>query len=186
MPLDKFAQIKRFPDPVLNTTTGHYKPFSEVYGTATSEDDRPSIKEKKRALLHASIQNVRNSGLMLLCEECGMWRLVYSKKKLTKTEAKKLNAAFDGLSFSCGSPLNDLDLDDGLLSEVYVQDLRCGEPVEPLYYAADFEDIYVCIAVKRFQVVLQTRSTTHSVRNAWEKKKRYQGRKTRRTDCLTY
>ena len=62
---------------------------------------------------------------------------------LTKTEAKKLNATLDGLSFSCGSPLQDLDMDHAILSEVYVQDLQCSEPVEPLYYAASFKDICV-------------------------------------------
>ena len=86
-----------------------------------------------------------------LCEECGMWRLVYAKRKLTKVEASKLNAALDGLSFSCGSPLQDLDLEDCIQSEVYVQDLQCGEPVEPLYYAANFQDIcvYCCEEVTR-------------------------------------
>ena len=34
-------------------------------------------------------------------------------------------------------------MDDAILSEVYVQDLQCGEPVEPHYYVATFEDICV-------------------------------------------
>lgn len=55
----------------------------------------------------------------------------------------KVNAALDGLSFSCGSPSQDLDLEDNILSEIYVQDLHCGDPVEPLYYSANFQDICV-------------------------------------------
>ena len=74
--------------------------------------------------MHVSIQKVQNSGLMLLCEECGMWQLVYAKRKLTKAEASKLHAALDGLGFSCGSPLQDLDLETCIQSEVYVQDLH--------------------------------------------------------------
>ena len=72
MPSEEFGKIKRFPDPVLDTDNCHYKPFGEVYGTVTTEDHRPSKSEKrKRVPLHASLQNVKNSGLMLLCEECG-------------------------------------------------------------------------------------------------------------------
>ena len=40
-------------------------------------------------------------------------------------------------------PLQDLDLDNNILSEVYVQDLQCGVHGEPLLYAADYQDIYV-------------------------------------------
>ena len=73
MPSEEFGKIKRFPDPVLDTDTCYYKPLVEVYGTVATEDHCPSKGEKKkRAPLHASLQNVKNSGLMLLCEECGM------------------------------------------------------------------------------------------------------------------
>ena len=62
---------------------------------------------------------------------------------------KSCNATLNGLSFSCGSPLQDLDMDDAILSEVYVQDLQCGEPVEPhYYYAANFKDIYLCLLLR--------------------------------------
>ena len=75
MPLDDLSKIKRFPD--------------EVYGTETTEGDRPSSSEKKKiAPLHATLQNVKNSGLVLLCDECEMWRQVYAKRKLTKVEVK--------------------------------------------------------------------------------------------------
>ena len=74
-----------------------------------------------------------------------MWNVepCLCQEKVTKAEMKKLNSALDGLSFSCGAPLKDLELDDSLSEVVYVQDLQCGDPVEPLYYAADFEDICV-------------------------------------------
>ena len=52
-------------------------------------------------------------------------------------------STFVGLSFSYGSRLQDLNLDDNILSEVYVQDLSCCDPVEPLYYAADYQDICI-------------------------------------------
>lgn len=143
MPAEEFAKIKEFPDPVPNDS-GHYKTFGEVYGTVTTEDHRPSKAEKrKKVSLHASVQNIKHSGIMLMCEEYRMWRLVYARRKLKKNEVRKLNAALDGLRFSCGSLLQDLDLEDDILSEVYVQDLQCIDPVEPLYYAAELQDICV-------------------------------------------
>ena len=113
MPSEDFYKIKTFPDPVFNKDTGHYKGFTEVYGKEISEDDRPS-KKRKRAQLHASLTNVKNCGLMLCCDECGMWRLIYAQRRLSKAETKKLNSTLDGLSFSCGAPLKDLELDDSL------------------------------------------------------------------------
>ena len=41
---------------------------------------------------------------MLECEECGMWRLIYAKTKLTKVQRNILQTALDGMSFSCGAP----------------------------------------------------------------------------------
>lgn len=68
-PAEELVKIKMFPDPVPNDT-GHYKSFSEVYGTATTEDHRPSkIEKQKKAPLHASVQNVTNSRIMHLWEE---------------------------------------------------------------------------------------------------------------------
>ena len=52
-----------------------------------------------------------------------MWHVApgfYAERKLTKKQAKKLNAAFDGLRFSCRSPLENLNLDDRILLDIYV------------------------------------------------------------------
>lgn len=42
-------------------------------------------------------------------------------------------SALDGMSFSCGSPLEDLDVADELKDMVFVQSLNCCEPIEQLY-----------------------------------------------------
>ena len=48
----------------------------------TSEQYRPSMKTKPRKektlLFSPSVQHVRNAEMMLLCEECEMWRLIYA------------------------------------------------------------------------------------------------------------
>ncbi len=39
-----------------------------------------------------------------------MWRLVYAKRKLTSAEKQAMEIALDGLSFSCGSELQNADI----------------------------------------------------------------------------
>ena len=99
-----------------------------------------NVKKEKLLLFYASVHHVRNSGMMLMCDECGMWRLVYTTRKISASEKRLLESALNGLSFSCGSPLQeaDLELPEQLLS---VGDLQCNDPVEALYYSADYTDV---------------------------------------------
>ena len=71
-----FDRIKHLPFPVPGED-GHYKPFSDVFGSDASEEFRPSQKKvtktKARALpFYASVQHVKNSQLMVQCEECNL------------------------------------------------------------------------------------------------------------------
>jgi len=58
--------------------------------------------------------------LILECEECGIWHLIYAKTKLTKARTNNLQAALEGISFSCGAPLQELDLPSDLIDTVFV------------------------------------------------------------------
>ena len=82
LPLDVFDELKHLPDPTPGND-GHYKSFQEVYGTVTSEDSRPSLQKcsvrAKSLPFVASVQHARNTNIMVQCEECEMWRIVYSK-----------------------------------------------------------------------------------------------------------
>ena len=66
---------------------------------STSESSRPSLQKKpqrKKTLpFHGVLQHVRNVDMMLECMECGMWRLLYSKKKLSQCDRKELEEALD-------------------------------------------------------------------------------------------
>lgn len=142
-----FEQLKSFPDtePGLEE---HYKSFSEIYGTETSKKHRPSLskKPKKQQTLpfHGKVQHVRNVDLMLECEECGMWRLVYATHKLKLPERKSLEKALNGMSFSCGTPIQDLDdLSAELKEKVFERDLNCHDPIEVLYYTAKYDPICI-------------------------------------------
>ena len=52
-----------------------------------------------------SVQHAKNSGMMLCCNECGMWRLIYASQKLKAQEKQLLEHALGGLCFSCRSLL---------------------------------------------------------------------------------
>ena len=87
--------------------------------------------EKKTLPFSASIQHVKNVDLMLQCDECSMWRLLYSKFKLTRKERADLQVPIEDISFTCGAPLQNLKV-PGRLSEVYTREISCGDPTEKL------------------------------------------------------
>ena len=111
LPKDTFAKIHLLPDPVPGED-GHYKCFDDFLGSETDESHRPShkVKSKKKKTLpfSASLQHVKNVDLMLQCDECSMWRLLYSRHKLTRKERADLQAALEDVSFTCGAQLQDL------------------------------------------------------------------------------
>lgn len=116
---------------------GHYLPFLDVFGAETSEEHRPSLKQQKsrsKSLpFYASIQHVKNAQLMLQCEECNMWRLIYSKHKLSRSQRTQLQQVLDDHTYTCGAKLVELNLGNSF-KEVEVRDHLCGDPVKKLYY----------------------------------------------------
>ena len=58
----------------------------------------------------ASIQHVRNVNFIVQCEQCGMWRLIYSPNKLKTEDKRLLERKLDNFAFSCGTTLEELDL----------------------------------------------------------------------------
>ena len=85
-----------------------------VYNTVTSEEHRPSLQNhpvrQKTLPFVASVQHAKNTNLMVQCEECEMWCLVYSKYKLTKAELTELSTAINDYTYTCGASLSDLGL----------------------------------------------------------------------------
>ena len=67
----------------------HYLPFETVFRMKTSEKDRPSLSSAKKvkSLSFTPVKrHVTTVGIMVQCEQCDMWRLLYSKRKLTLSE----------------------------------------------------------------------------------------------------
>ena len=141
LPSEVFETIHHLPDPMV-ASDGHFLPFDEVFGQPTSEKYRPSLhSKKKKTTFTALLQHAKNANLLLQCDECGKWRLVYSVSKLSATQRNQL---MSGMSFSCGANLQDLEIPDDLPT-VFVKDLSCSQLTEKLYYSVGHEIVcYYC------------------------------------------
>ena len=147
LPEEVFQKLHPLPDPTPGVDN-HYIPFDEIFGKPTSETHRSSlsVKQSKKTLpFSASLQHVKNVDMMLLCSECEIWRLLYAKKKLKKADRRNLELELEGMIFTCGSSLQELEL-PAPLSEVYVRNLKCFDQVEKLYYSAGYEPICIYCA----------------------------------------
>ena len=71
--------------------------------------------------------------------------MLYSKKKLKADDRQRLEQELDGLMFTCGSSLEELEL-PAPLNEVYVRNVNCADPIEKLYYSAGYDPICIYCA----------------------------------------
>ncbi|XP_065906831.1 uncharacterized protein [Dysidea avara] len=145
--------LKPNPDLAVNSVAKEFGKFIKFF-VDTSEDvcvvevQRPSlhVKTPKKTLpFSASVQHVKNVDMMMLCEECDMWRLLYCKTKLKKTQRTSLESLLDNYSYTCGSSLQDMELPEPF-SEVYVRNINCYDPIEKLYYSAGYTPICIYCA----------------------------------------
>ena len=126
----------------------HYKTFDEVYGTLTSERDRPSLKsdvEKKGHGIPFS-PNAQTARKLILCSECLKPRVIYAQHKLSYRDELFLDRVFYSYLYSCGSSFSGLEEDicgsdhssvKELISRVHVhQNLTCEVPIEIPYYSS--------------------------------------------------
>ena len=68
---------------------------------------RPSKKvreaaKRKKLPFSPSVQHAKNTDIMLQCEDCDKWRLVFSKKKLKGDQKRQLNQLLDDIEYTCG------------------------------------------------------------------------------------
>ena len=151
LPREVFDHIKHLSFPAPGED-GHYKAFPDVFGSDASEEFRLSQKMTKKKAntlpFYASVQHVKNSQLMVQCEECNMWRLVFSKYKLKAAPHQRLQQVIGDYSYTCGAKLEDLNLGEEF-KNVDVKDHSCGDPIEKLYYSAGFDPICVYCAVEQ-------------------------------------
>ena len=138
-----FSTLHFLPDPVSGLDD-HYKSFDDVYGKCTSNYIIPSLQQKKRKAtsFSPSQQHVKNVGLLLQCDECEKWRLLFCKHKLSVQETTDLEGILEDVSYTCGTSFEDFNM-PGRLANVFVKDHSCADVIEKLYYSCGFEPICV-------------------------------------------
>lgn len=140
----------------------HYKDFSEVYGTDTTEEFCPSAMKKAATKITGtaipfspSAQTTKTVKMTINCIDCDKPRVIYSASKLNNEKLALLQRILSLYQYSCGSCLQELKTDDitraptvnALLDEVYVRgNITCDTNIEVPYYSSGcFLDIcYYC------------------------------------------
>ena len=94
-----------------------------------------------------SAQFAKNVGVVLQCDECLKWRVIYSKTVLNSEQRDELQQLIKTLSYTCGSRLQEIEGSrTGLTDTIFVKaNLTCELPIEVPYYSAKYENIcYYC------------------------------------------
>ena len=119
MATDIFKTLNHLSDPIPRGEW--YTPFSENYGTETSERHRPSLtanpKKDKGMPFNPTKQTAMNVGRVLQCDECGKWRLMHSKCKV-KVNNDALTNVLETIMYTCGTSLSNIE-DEELLEGIY-------------------------------------------------------------------
>ena len=69
-------------------------------------------RRKKTLSFSPSKQHVLNVDTMVQCEECNMWRLLFSRRKLSVRDKKQLQDILADTAYTCGATLEKIDLPD--------------------------------------------------------------------------
>ena len=125
-----FSTLHHLPDPTPRD--GHYKGFDELYGKPTTETHRPSLQKTVSKGYGMPFSNIK---LVVECEECGKWRVLYSKHVLKKQQVQKIKRELKRLDYSCGSVSINIEADNAALAQIFGRKkLTCGEPIKIPYY----------------------------------------------------
>ena len=79
--VEPFSSLHFLPD-LTPVEDGRYLSFEKTHGKSTIEEHRPSLTKKSKSHsksigFYASQQHVKNVDMVIQCEECEMWRLLY-------------------------------------------------------------------------------------------------------------
>ena len=118
---------------------------------------------KKMLPLYASVQHVKNAQLMVQCEECNMWRLVYSKYKLSVAERNQLQQLLNGHLFLFSWGQTSI-----FTSWRWIQGCRnqgsclwTGDTIEKLYYSAGFMYVFIVAVISHSLHLSKTHNSKH-------------------------
>jgi hypothetical protein len=144
-----FLTLSHLPDPV--PYGDHYKSFDDIYGSTTSECHLPSLHEKEakghKIPFNPSAQTAKNTGILMICEECIKPRLIHSQRKLKADEIIRLDSVFEYVQYSCDVDIHDIDVnedDTSILEKVFVRlNITCKTMIEIPYYSVGYDAICI-------------------------------------------
>ena len=120
-----------FPILVKNTIF-HFQNYMEQ----TTEQHRPFLQEKSTSSSHGipfnpTSQHASNTCRCIECTECGKRWVIYAARNMKYDEMERLKRIIDGVQYSCGSVLRDIDCssrDHQLIDKVYMRaNLTCAK-----------------------------------------------------------
>ena len=139
MPIDDFKALSFVPLPLLDLTKEHYRPFSDLYGTAP-QDNRPSLQlgqSEGRDIDREHRELFRNTKVRscIPCQECLKPRVIYSASKPSREQNIAVAQVVESQLYTCGSVLF-CPTSPYHSTIVVCQALRCSDPIEAQYYSA--------------------------------------------------
>ncbi|GET60495.1 hypothetical protein GLOIN_2v1773127 [Rhizophagus irregularis DAOM 181602=DAOM 197198] len=146
LPIEVFDELHFLPDPEPSIAdSNHYKDFSSIYGTQTSENFRPSKAGQLEAdNLPQGIFNNNRVREFVECDFCGKIRCIYSMSALKKEQMSTLQLKINDNDFTCGieewmPPSHELK---GI---VFIrQSLSRDSPIESGYYSNRLKKPPIC------------------------------------------
>ena len=111
-----YVDLYTLPNPSIGED-GHYKDFQTVIKTDTSKSYAPSeLTKNSKANLGFNVtqQHAKNTGTVIQCDECSMWCLIFSKKKLSPQGKADLARLLDNISYTCGATFDEINLPESL------------------------------------------------------------------------
>ena len=102
--------------------------------------------------------------MVIQCDECDKWRLIFSRQKLQPDRRRELHLLLADISYTCGVKFADLDLPEHLQC-VQIREHQCSDGIEKLYYSAYPSDIIYCAStVEASRISLRMKMVSiHSV-----------------------
>jgi hypothetical protein len=116
-----FKELKGLPDPIPEPDN-HYKPFSEVYNTDTTEMYCPSLQNRKSQNIPKKAEKRSGNGMdfsptaqfaknvrtVVKCVECNKSRVLYARRKISDEQYQLLQIFIDSIEYSCGVSFKDI------------------------------------------------------------------------------
>ena len=104
LPSHVFSLLRHLPHPVP-AEDGHYLPFAKVFEMDTTGEFVLLYRKQDQNLkvclsMPVYLQHVKNCQLMVQCENCNMWQLIFSKYKLKTTQRQHLQQLLGNLSYT--------------------------------------------------------------------------------------